>query len=73
MDVRGGYEGLEFRHTPKEVDDETAWAWQDINPSEFIVHAANLFLFRSGGTTPMGVPLWSVRHPSLPEPTLSPG
>lgn len=72
MDARGGIEGLQFRHTPADIDDETAWAWQDISPAEFIVHAANMYLYRSGGVTPKGDPLWSsVNAPSREDKTLS--
>lgn len=68
MDVQWDYEGIQFRHTPKEVDDETAWGWQRISSGELVTHAANLHLFRTMGETPNGVPLWSVRRPRLPEP-----
>lgn len=66
MNVRWDYKGLEFQHTPQEVDDETAWGWQPIVDSEFIIHAANLHLFRIMGETPSGQPLWSCSNGAIP-------
>lgn len=58
MNVQWSYTGLEFQHTPAEVDDETAWGWQPVSDTEFIIHAANLHLYRTQGETPSGQPLW---------------
>jgi hypothetical protein len=66
MNVRWSYEGLQFQHTPQEVDDETAWDWQPIPDSELIIHAANLHLFRTGGFTPDEQPLWLDRNGAIP-------
>lgn len=67
MNVRGGYEGLEFTHTPADVDDPTAYGWQDINPADFIVHAANMHLYKSNS----GQRLWSSTLAVSPSPKSS--
>jgi hypothetical protein len=69
MNVRGGYEGLEFTHTPADIDDPTAYEWQDIAPADFIVHAANMHLYRINS----GQRLWSsTLSLASPKSSLSP-
>ncbi len=70
MIVQWNYDGsLTYRHTAAEVDDPEWHCPQKVTVSEFIIHAANLHLFKSGADKPGGVGLWSPeRTDSLPTP-----
>lgn len=60
MQVRWSYEGLSYRHTEQETPDPECHTWQPpIDGAEFIYHAANLHLFRTGGPD---VQLWSLER-----------
>lgn len=59
MQVRWSYTGLSFRHTEAESPDTEDHEWQGpVDAVEFIMHAANLHLFRTGSDQP----LWSSTH-----------
>lgn len=66
MEARWGYEGVKFRHTEAEIDDPDCHLWQGpVAADEFIIHAANLHMYRTGAKRvgPDGEPLpslWSV-------------
>jgi hypothetical protein len=76
MDVRGGYDGLQYRYTTEDFNDPDACEWVDIDPAAFIHHAANMHIFRNSELS-LGLPtrrLWSLPNacPSGRARTLSP-
>lgn len=74
MQVQWTYEGIRFRHTTDEVDDLDCHNWQaPVDGAELIVHAANLYLFRTAA--PGELTLWSLRRKAgqpLPEDRVRP-
>lgn len=69
MNVQWSYEGLSYQHTLAEIDDPECHEWQGpMGADELIVHAANLYLMRSGDTTSDGLPLWSLNRKAEPLP-----
>lgn len=67
MNVQWSYEGLSYQHTPAEIEDPECHEWQGpMDADELIVHAANLHLMRSNGTTTMGTGLWSLNRKGAP-------
>jgi hypothetical protein len=74
MDVRWSYEGISFRHTEAETPDPECHTWQGpVEADELIIHAANLYLFRTAA--PGELTLWSLRRKAgqpLPEDRVRP-
>lgn len=65
MQVQWTYEGIRFRHTTDEVDDPECHTWQGpVQADELIVHAANLYLFRTDTDSRAPRVLWSLPNKS---------